>query len=428
MADDRYSWLDEEAAERMLRGESADAAVGGDDARARADAERLVLALADALAETSGDRLLGAEADAALPGEFPGEAAAAAAFRKATESRAGSPRPGSAGEQQAAHTSADCPIARRSPAHRIPPPSWRPGEEVTEPAVSRQVGPIGQRVWPFRSGRLGQLGRPLRAGLAVAIAGCALGGVAVATGMGVLPLPFGDGSGGPVPAASVSATTGPYGSAPGTGENGHTGGLGASASGESQETGGSGRSGGRGASSGGLAGESAGTGNGRPEGAGQPSAGPGKSAGETQTVIALCRRHEAGTLGASGRRRLEQEAGGRQAVDPYCDRLLDEDGGDTGSGSGPGSGPSPDSVPSPSADDSGSGGTSGEGGSGGEVPSRHTEQHSAELRSAAPVSGETPVPAPVPAAGMPAPMPAEKPAPASSGGSLDLSASKRPVR
>ena len=60
-----------------------------------------------------------------------------------------------------------------------------------------------------RAGRRSSLaGRPLRAGFVMAVAGCALGGAAVAAGAGVLPTPFG---GGGAPAASVSPLASPSG-------------------------------------------------------------------------------------------------------------------------------------------------------------------------------------------------------------------------
>ncbi|MBB5934813.1 hypothetical protein [Streptomyces zagrosensis] len=62
-------------------------------------------------------------------------------------------------------------------------------------------------------GRPSSVGRPLRAGFAAALVGCALGGVAVATGTGMLPTPFRSGPQ-PAPASSVTAAESPHGQLP----------------------------------------------------------------------------------------------------------------------------------------------------------------------------------------------------------------------
>ncbi len=88
MADERYQWLDEEAAERLLRGDPVDPA--GDLARPPAGR------LADAL-----DAIRTPAAEGALPGE----AAALAAFREATAARAAAASaPGNATESAAGGT------------------------------------------------------------------------------------------------------------------------------------------------------------------------------------------------------------------------------------------------------------------------------------------------------------------------------------
>ncbi|MEX0173242.1 hypothetical protein MRBLMG1_006006, partial [Streptomyces sp. LMG1-1-1.1] len=75
MADEGYQWLDQDAAEQLLRGEPVDAA----DDHARGQAERLSAALGAARAQAA----------APVAGtELPGEAAALAAFRAATAARA----------------------------------------------------------------------------------------------------------------------------------------------------------------------------------------------------------------------------------------------------------------------------------------------------------------------------------------------------
>ncbi|WP_053641251.1 MULTISPECIES: hypothetical protein [unclassified Streptomyces] len=149
MADERYQWLDAEAAERLLRGEPAAPA----DDLARLRAERLAAAL---------DAVRAPAADAALPGE----AAALAAFREATAARAAA-APGST--RSAAGSAAGNPA------------------DLGRVRLARVAAP--PRRW----------GRSARYGLAAAVAAVAVGGVAVAAGTGALPLV------GPAPASSVSA-------------------------------------------------------------------------------------------------------------------------------------------------------------------------------------------------------------------------------
>ncbi|MFJ5828597.1 hypothetical protein [Streptomyces sp. NPDC093089] len=149
MADERYQWLDQDAAEQLLRGEPVDAA----DSRARGQAERLSEALG------------AARADAATPvagTELPGEAAALAAFRAATAARAAATPAGAADRVELGRV-------------RLAP--------VAAPA----------RRW----------GRSLRYGLAAAVTAVTVGGVAVAAGTGVLPLV------GPAPAGTVTAGESP---------------------------------------------------------------------------------------------------------------------------------------------------------------------------------------------------------------------------
>ncbi|MFF2780158.1 hypothetical protein ACFVU3_35290 [Streptomyces sp. NPDC058052] len=136
MADERYQWLDPEAAERLLRGEPVDPA--DPSARVRA------AALADAL---------DAARTAAVPAPgvpLAGEEAALAAFRTATAARAAAPAAASA--------------APAAPA------------DLGRVRLTSAPGPA--RRW----------GRSLRYGLAAALAAVTVGGVAVAAGTGVLPL------------------------------------------------------------------------------------------------------------------------------------------------------------------------------------------------------------------------------------------------
>ncbi|TGN81278.1 hypothetical protein E5083_01765 [Streptomyces bauhiniae] len=150
MADEHDKWLDGETSERLLRGEPLEAV----DAEARVPADRLA-------------GLLGTLAAQGAPatGELPGEKAALAAFRDA---RATVPA-------ESAYGYGDAGLVRiGAPAPRTRRSRW---------------------------------GRPVRFGLAAALAAGTLGGVAVAAGSGVLPGPFRHDA--PRPGASVSAAATP---------------------------------------------------------------------------------------------------------------------------------------------------------------------------------------------------------------------------
>ncbi|MFE3016450.1 hypothetical protein [Streptomyces sp. NPDC059256] len=153
MADERYEWLDEEAAERLLRGEPVDVP----DEPARTQAARLTAALRNARQPE-----VPAGVDDA---ELAGEAAALIAFRRARDRNA-------AGQEH------DFGIVRVLPAPR-----------------------------PSLAARLMQ---PVRYGVIAALAGFAFGGVAVGATTGLLPSPFDEGS---TPATSVSGA--PTGEPPG---------------------------------------------------------------------------------------------------------------------------------------------------------------------------------------------------------------------
>ncbi|MDQ0599427.1 hypothetical protein QF037_003772 [Streptomyces canus] len=153
MADKQYGWLDRETAERLLRGESLDNAVDPAD---RDDAERL--------AKTLGTLSVEPPMSSA---EFPGEAAALAAFRTAHANRA------TAGATSGHASSADTGLIRiGAPGHRAPRPR-----------------------------------RTVRVGLAAVVAFGMVGGVVAAAATGMLPTPFGDAE--PRPGASVSAAVTP---------------------------------------------------------------------------------------------------------------------------------------------------------------------------------------------------------------------------
>ncbi|WP_155054346.1 hypothetical protein [Streptomyces blattellae] len=157
MADEQYRWLDHETAELLLRGESLEAV----DPAARDRAARLAGALGALAAEPS-------QTDA----ELPGEAAALAAFRKVRAEK---------GEPAVVFGGA------------------RHG--VADAGLVQLGGP------PARSGRRPRWARPLRLGLAAALAAVMVGGVGAAAGTGLLPTPFGGDD--PAPGASVSAAVTP---------------------------------------------------------------------------------------------------------------------------------------------------------------------------------------------------------------------------
>ncbi|WP_179166841.1 hypothetical protein [Streptomyces sp. CB03238] len=323
MADERDEWLDQDAAERLLRGEP----VGPVDDHAWEQARRVARAL-DAMR---------AAADPAR-GELPGEEAALAAFREARAEKA-------AGARAA-----------------VTPLSGVPGHSDVP-----ELGTVRDRLGPRRRMRWA---RPVRWGLAASVAGLAVGGVAVAAGTGVLPVLGGDSE--PLPAASVSAAP-----APGTSASGDpTGGSGSATPGTPSEPGsvppsGSatpgagtdrvpgrpdhGRTGGVGGDDGSGGGPGSATGDG--EGAG-PGSGPGDN-WFAQTVQD-CRDYRDGRLDPERKKLLEEDARGAANLKRFCDKVLDGDaqhqnGSSGGSGGGNGTG----------GTGTGSGGSGSGGGAGG---------------------------------------------------------------
>ncbi|MER5308355.1 hypothetical protein ABT034_11255 [Streptomyces sp. NPDC002773] len=289
MADERYQWLDQEAAERLLRGEPVDAV--GD--HARAGAERL----AGALDATRVHAL-----PAAGSGELPGEAAALAAFRQATAERASGRASVTAGAAHGRTLHADLGRVRLAP--------------VAAPA----------RRW----------GRSVRYGFAAAVAAVTVGGVAVAAGTGVLPLV------GPAPASSVTAgetadtlvskepgirqdpeapptrpgTDGEPtpGVSPSAGTTtapptGSPDGHGTTAPGPGSPE--------PGRSTAGTGGDSGGTGT----DPGGTSAAPGGTTSLAKAVKA-CRDYRSGRLDATGRTQLTNSLRGGETLRRYCDRIL----------------------------------------------------------------------------------------------------------
>ncbi|MFE0733991.1 hypothetical protein [Streptomyces sp. NPDC058855] len=335
MADERYQWLDQEAAERLLRGEPVDAV----DDRARSQAQRLAEALGTARTPSAA-----VPADA----ELPGEAAALAAFRKAVAERAA---------LTGATAGSGAPSVPAGPVDlgrvRLTP--------VTVPA----------RRW----------GRSVRYGLAAAVAAVTVGGVAVAAGTGVLPLV------GPSPANSVTAAESPepvvtetpgVRQDPGTpppatpDRDGRTPGTPATGTpGTSPSAGGGHPDGGSGAASGGT---SPGRTTGAPDGAGDHTgtdtgAGTGTSPGTDSTgggtalpdtPLKACRDFRAGRLDEAGRRQLAGRLRSGETLSRYCDRILPVDTGTAGGGSGDAGGAGGPGGPGDTKDD-GTGESKGDG-------------------------------------------------------------------
>ncbi|MFJ8312661.1 MULTISPECIES: hypothetical protein [unclassified Streptomyces] len=307
MADERHEWLDRDAAERLLRGES----VAPGDERARAEAERLSALLRSvARPEPSAT-------------ELPGEAAALAAFRKA--------RPEGAADTEAFG------VVRVG---RVAP--------VPEPPRRRRFAPV-------------------RLGLAAAVACCALGGVAVAAGTGVLPGPFASDDQDPTPAATVSAamTPDPVATSPS-----HSQGPGSPTPGHHQPSSGTATSGSGSpdATPGGPASDGSGDA-GKKGGPDQGGTGGDQGDGPAQWLAKAaddCRDYRSGRLDQERRRSLESAAHGSAGVKGFCDLLLDGKGGKSGGsdgGSGDG-GDGGDGKDKGRGDGSGNGNGNGGGGGG----------------------------------------------------------------
>ncbi|KUL37469.1 hypothetical protein ADL22_21140 [Streptomyces sp. NRRL F-4489] len=284
MADDRYSWLDKDAAERLLRGEPVGSRVG-DGAR---ELEQLLEAAAAAgtgLPETA---------------PLPGEEAALAAFRQARHG-----------------------------------PAARPRETARTARAAERAG----------------LARPFRRGFAVALAVCAISGIAVAAGTGVLPTPF-EGGEPAQPGATVTAaespslldTERPAATTGGTGRTPTPPGGRTTAPGATPPPGGS---------------------HGTTPAPGTPAPGgtPGDDDGhrsdpdgkdKKKPLLTLCKNYETGNPGALDRdtlERLQAAAGGPGKVHAFCRQYLltagrpgsgtgdnDGAGGRTGGGKGNGNG------------------------------------------------------------------------------------------
>ncbi|MGW1867000.1 hypothetical protein ACWCPS_15730 [Streptomyces mauvecolor] len=270
MADERHEWLDGDAAERLLRGEGVEPG----DERARAEAERLS-ALLRSLAHNEP-----------ATSELSGEAAALAAFRKA--------RPESAPDAEALGVVRVGRVAEVHPAPR-----------------RRRFAPV-------------------RLGLAAALACCALGGVAVAAGTGVLPGPFAFDEQDPTPASTVSAdvTPGPIATSPSHAlppgsptPDRHGPSTGPGTPGDASHP----------ASPDGSA--AGGTGDTDKNGSPQPGGTGGDNDGSSEWLARTaddCRDYRSGKLDQAKRRSLESAAHGPAAVKAFCDLLLDGKGGKPG--------------------------------------------------------------------------------------------------
>ncbi|WP_406093386.1 hypothetical protein [Streptomyces sp. NBC_01013] len=335
MADEQHEWLDKEAAEKMLRREPVDPS----DGRSRRDAERLAAAL-DAAARTARPAVA----------ELPGEAAALAAFRAARNPdlrTAAVPEP--ADSVSAARTAGTDGFSEpESESGMLAPVHIRS-------AGSGAAGSRGPR--PMR------WSRPIRFGLVASLACCAIGGVAVAAGTGMLPGPFGRHA--PTPATSVSAAASPeelgsglatdeetpapppgspgHGTAtPGEPGPGRTGGqesdrpddggrpTAGGPDGAGEDGTGDNRSGDVGGDA--TGGADATTGPGGQEGDGTAGDADGRTSTWYAKSLKACRDYRDGKLDDERRTRLEALAKGARNLDRFCDRLLDQADGQSGDG------------------------------------------------------------------------------------------------
>ncbi|WP_406322358.1 hypothetical protein [Streptomyces sp. NBC_01637] len=344
MADEQHEWLDKDAAERLLRGEPVDPV----DGHARTEAVRLVAALAAAAREARP-----------AAGELPGEAAALAAFRAVPRAARTRGRSETRAAQPTGHAAQSSEPEQMGQSGR----GVRPGLPETLGAI--RIGPASSAQFPLSSSsgagmRSRRWRRPLRFGLAASLAGCALGGVAVAAGTGVLPGPFG-GHANPLPASSVSAPASPgeLGSGPTSDRtpvpppasprpdtSPDPAGPSASGDGTRRGDGGANDRDGRGGTDGKDGGygddvdaaprSADGTARDTTSGGGQGGT-SGKWLGRT---VRACRDYREGDLDADRRRRLVVMARGAGNLDRFCKRVLEQadgDGGDAQQGSGSGS-------------------------------------------------------------------------------------------
>ncbi|MEV5235386.1 hypothetical protein [Streptomyces pseudogriseolus] len=266
MADERYRWLDAEAAERLLSGEPPQAAgpPAGDQA------ERLADVLRALSAPPPTDE-----------GELPGEAAALAAFRKSRDERT--------------------------------------GQADSAPHTGDGTGPGGADVGLIRlgarpPGRTGTHGgarrpRPARMALAAALVVGMAGGAAVLAGTGLLPTPFDDSRSGPAGAATATHPQRPLISPPArsVSPDGPEGGT---------------ADGGRDGAQGGE--EPGRTPTGSPPGDGRTAHGV-----RWKLIVSACRSwHQGRPVDGEHRRALHEAAGGASHVAAYCHDLAAGAGAD----------------------------------------------------------------------------------------------------
>ncbi|MFD5702562.1 hypothetical protein [Streptomyces lasiicapitis] len=352
MADEHYKWLDRDAAERLLRGERLDG-IGDHE---REQAERLTAALGALRAPASPAPATQAElpGGAALPqgaertgkavrshgadcaAELPGEAAALAAFRAARAVPAAS---------DAATTAIPGTPAAAAPAvtrGAFGRPATAAGTSAADEAVR-----IGCPAPAPRAPRT-RWARPVRFGVAAALAACMVGGVAVAAGTGVIPSPFQRTDRGPATSASPIETPEQPLSTPSDDaaeppdelpddessvlEDDTTEDPGTSAPPKDTETPGD-----TGGSGGEDPADKPGT---------EPGTGPGTDEGHNRgdarrkwykRMVANCQAYRSGELQGDKRRRLEEFAKGAERAQKFCDRVLDGKGGgkdDDGHGGG----------------------------------------------------------------------------------------------
>lgn len=286
MAEDhRYSWLDDSAAERLLRGEPVEGQPGAPDGRgdeSYAEAERLAAVLS---AVAGAGRPAPPSAGASA---LPGEEAAMAAFRAARV------------EVEAA------------------------AEAVAEPGVARRA----QRIRQFIE-RQPRLRRPLRAGMIAMVAGCALSGFAVAAAAGVLPTPFGPSHHTPGPSVSMS-DAGPGGESahPEISEDGGTTAPGPSGSSDNDAS----DVGSNGAQDGTVPSDPEDGDKGKDGKAKDPSS-KGKH-GTPGWALRVCPRYLAAELGGAdldetSLKKLTKVAGSASAIHGYCTQILADDSTDT---------------------------------------------------------------------------------------------------
>ncbi|MEV7343262.1 hypothetical protein [Streptomyces sp. NPDC093544] len=273
-------WLDRDAAERLLCGEPLEAVDAGD--------RNQVDQLARTLAALVPGPALGSD-------ELPGEAAALAAFRKV-------------------RADADGEVEQLGPRGRT-----RSASHITT-AYSSDAGLI-RLGRPDLGGRRVRWGRPTRLGLAAALAAGMIGGVAVATGTGMLPTPFDDDKPGPTASVTAAATpeqplVSPSPDAPGGGgspaETPEGATSGSSVGGSSQEE----------------AGGRATDGQQGSDGAG----GSGRTREWWSQTRESCRDFLAGKELDAGRQRALEDAaggGGQGRLKTYCNEVLDRAGSGT---------------------------------------------------------------------------------------------------